>query len=540
MAAAFVAYNGTQLVPSPFITVDKQYQKSDDGTNLGTLFNITLEGHIVATGAAQVMDLNAGITGIDARQDEFRNIFNTDGQLLEISCGSTILWSGYPRINNITFDRSNDNWTVKIPYTVNLELDIEGLDEDSALAPPYIESASENWQLEFIDEINTFDINLAGVVNQEETWYETHSGLAHTTYYGVDSNPHVLRLTHSVQAKGKRHYTTGNLDLPAWQQARNYVVPLLGYDADKVESSGVFNLTTTNFDPFNHARANIIDELAGTFSVTETFMIKNTGLTTAPTGDATEDFEVTVNRQANNALTVVSIRGTIQGLDTRTYGTNPDDFSVTKTRYAGASGYFDDVRPRLFSRAQVLSQGTGDGSTRVLNPIALNDTVATNPSRGTITYSYDFNDRPCFFIDDVNVLSEVVTINDSNPTNVFAQLVVLGRRAGPILQELTTTTASTRDVSIELFVRPSGGPSGCNSIIAALSQKPTVAVEALLCTLETELVDNNTQVFKHRDTESYDVTIGRYSRQVGWTYQACEGNNLDNMSFCLSGTRQIR
>src|SRR5690606_3496765 len=144
------------------------------------------------------------------------------------------------------------------------------------------------------------------------------------------------------------------------------------------------------------------------------------------------------------------------------------------------------------------------------------------------TYTYEYDDRPCNFV--TGALSEVITINDNDPTDVFASLTVLGRAAGPILQDIGTVTAATREVSIELVMAiPTGCDSGNCGVL--ITSSPRNQVNNLLCCLEGELTDAYNQVFKSQDTSSWSPKTGRYTRTVQWTYTNCSGD-APSTSFC--------
>ena len=161
----------------------------------------------------------------------------------------------------------------------------------------------------------------------------------------------------------------------------------------------------------------------------------------------------------------------------------------------------------------------------MLNPDPINRTVSHQGSKGIINYNYEFNDRPCAFI--TGSLSEQFTIVDNHPTDVFANLQVLGRTYGPVLQAITTVTEGTREVTIEA-VMPQ--PTGCSSPADLDQNKPTTNVENILFDFQQQLTSVYNQVFKHADTENWNPLTGRYSRSVGWTYQDC--TDSPDTSFC--------
>jgi hypothetical protein len=299
----------------PFITFNKEYNRADDGTIIGSTFNVTLEGTVTPV----LIGAEVNITAVDDLQDEIREIFNKDGMRLELKCGSDVLLKAFPRINSIEFGPENTHWVQKSPYTINLEFDEdESLNEEDHTGGDYVKSASESWGVEFDDGKNFHSWNIGG---------------------SDDVLPYVVRITHNVSAVGKRHYEengplafhSGAIEREAWEQAREYVVPRLGFDATKLECSGTFNLDGSLFSVFNHLRNCNIDELGGAYSVTETWLGVPTGVN-GVIDAGLEDFNINVRNSTDNGLTNVSIDGTIIGLEERNYGTEPSGFAIGRSK----------------------------------------------------------------------------------------------------------------------------------------------------------------------------------------------------------------
>jgi len=133
-----------------------------------------------------------------------------------------------------------------------------------------------------------------------------------------------------------------------------------------------------------------------------------------------------------------------------------------------------------------------------LNAVPVSNVNGKNPQTGVITYSYSYNNRPSNMI--AGALSEVVTVTDIYPGDVFAQIPILGRAEGPILQAINTYTARQRQLSIEAVMTPGTLVPDSSAIVVIAT--PT-----------------GTQVFKSNDQVSYSVNTGRYTRQVAWTYE---------------------
>lgn len=512
MSVTTMTYGGYSFSPVPTLDITKQHIKSEAQVPLGSIFRTRLNGFLIPSG-------QGGLEVTTDLMHELRTAFSGDGQLFSVQCDGQTVMECNPRILGIQFNESTDNWVNRIPYSIEIEYDNEpvniglegsGEDYEHGLIPPFIDNASENWSVEFIEDNAYFLWNISGDV--------------------TDSCPYTLRVTHSVTAKGRNHYNSGgDLRKPAWQEARDYVTPLLGYDTGIVQGEQVLNFDITEFDRYNHIRTNQVDELGGNYSVTETWLVVNSG-NIGILSNALEDFTVNVRTSLESDLTTVGIDGNIQGLESRTYSTGgvgtTGDFSIDESKYDAASSYWNLVQDRLFGRALYAGSGT---STRDLNPTPNITSVGHNPTRGIITYAYEYNDRPCNFIS--NSLFENISINDSHPTDIFAELAVLGRAVGPILQDISTVTSFKRNVNIDVIMPiPTVNCSDFDNIVNLIGEAPTGDVASLLCSIETNLTGAYSQVFKSQDTSSWEPKTGRYNRQVEWTVGDCSGSV--NTSFC--------
>lgn len=480
-----MTYGAYSFRPVPLMTLSNELQKpADQGEIIGEAYSISLRGTLIIPSGS------GSIVQIRQKQDELLTAFSGDGRLFELKCGSTTLLQAYPRIRSVSFDEGI--WVFQSPYTIELEFD--------ELAPgsgtSFLQDASEDWSVEF---------------GEQSKWAWTLPAGS-----GADTNPYRLRITHSLSATGKSRYNAAGLQVKAWQHARNYVIPRLGINTGYISNSGVFNMNAGSFSAYDHVRSIQSNEKAGTYSVTESWLVQETGLGGVP-GNAIEDFTISLRQTTDSDLTFVGIEGTIQGVESRTYGVNPGDFTISETKYASASGTWNTVKNRLLGRSNLLLDTVA--TTRDLNIIPLSTSVGHNPNTGSISYSYEYNDRPANCV--VGAKSETITITDTYPTDVFARLTVLGRAAGPVLQDLSTQTESTRSLSIEVVMAPATGCPTAGNVAAFMAQKPTAAVNVLISAIEADLSGNYSQFFKTEDQESWSPKDGRYSRNIGWLYQNC-------------------
>jgi hypothetical protein len=458
------------FTPAPLLSISKEYRKTPDDTLLGSVYKLNMEGTLCATGAGGL----ATIIGLQSGLQSAFSVALTGCSLFSLSCESIPLISGYPRVSApITFRNSSDNWVFTAHYTAGLEWD----DNLTANTSGVITEASETWNFDFLNEKNYYDLGSLG-----------------KQYY-------MGQLTHNVSAKGLRQCINGTIT-PGWQSAKSFVQGKMGYESMVTMDSGIINFDVAKTSPVNHIRNFNVDELGGSYTATETWVLLPSGSTQA---HITEDFEVGVHTSAENPMTNVTINGVIQGYETRSCTSSP--MAVSESKFAAASGYWTTAQSMLLTRAQSLSSIS-------LNSIPINSVYGYNIGNGIVNYNYEYNNRPSNCV--TGALSENITITDNNPADIIAIIPIIGRKQGPILQEIGTKSVRTKTVNVEVQM-----PfyTGCGANL--LGSSPEVAVaSAILRPIQTSLSGSYDQVFLSNDTPSWSPKSGRYSRSVTWTLQS--------------------
>jgi hypothetical protein len=416
-----VLYDGSRLIPAPFVSIQKTYERADDGQKLGSLFTIQLSNDLVTfkgspdsdqtlwtAGGYPPDEVVAGDSRLASalrKQEALRELFSQDGRLLEIQSndGSQPMKCN-PTVKDINIDQGS--WYNVVKYTITLEanaITVNGIEIGEDDFDQYISTASESWSFE----------------TDEET---PESVELNRTY----------RLTHTLSAKGKVHYDeTGAQIREPWEQARAWVLPRLGLDSAVVFSSGVHNLPSY-YGGYNHVRTSQTDKIGGNFSATEAWILAS--------GAALEDFTVETSTNSEDGKTRVSINGSIKGLEVRN-----GDFQVTSSKFVNADSKWSGVYPILISRAQNYSNKT-------LNIIPLGSTVGKNPALGIITYGFEYDNRPSNVLTDS--VSEVISLEDNFDVDAIAVIPILGRVAGPLIQDLNSHRENARTLNIEVVYDP--------------------------------------------------------------------------------------
>lgn len=491
-----VLYGGARLVPAPFCSIQKTYERADDGTKIGSTFSIQLSNDIVAFKgspdsdqtlwtaggypADEVISSDARLGAIIRKQEAIRELFSRDGLLLEIQSndGSQPMKCN-PIVKDISFNEGS--WFNVCRYTINLEaptVTVNGIEIGEDDFTEYISAASETWSFETDED----------------------------TPESIDLN-RIYRLTHSISAKGKTYYDeNGTLVKPAWQWARDWVLPRLGIDNVISLSSGVNNLPSY-YGGYNHIRNNEIDETGGSFSCTESWIMAS--------GSALEDFTVEINKSIDDGKTIVGINGTIRGLEVKN-----SNFQITSTKFANADSKWSGVYPILISRAQTYSGKT-------LNIIPVSTTVGKNPALGTINYGFQYDNRPSNTISDT--ISEVVSLSDTFDIDAIAVIPILGRTAGPLIQDLNSHKENSRTLNIELVFDPEVVNTG-NIVNRLVTNNPIVKepykteiqniVNAVNPTAAGLLNNNNVAAtVKKVVSQQADWDGARFSLSIQWIWE---------------------
>jgi hypothetical protein len=406
------------------------------------------------------------LTALLRKQEAVRALFATDGLVFEVTGFDGFTpFKCNPRVKRVEFpdgEGKGANNTETWAYTVTLEADsVAGLAGSDQPAPDTrVSKFSSEWNMEVLDETRP-------------------------TY----------RLTRYLAATGRRLFDeTGALldGKEAWQNARDYLLDAVGLGLNPVRmaSSGVLDAATVQ--AFNYLRSDHIAEAAGACSVTETWVCYD------PKGEppALHERTVTARTSIQDGRVTVAVGGTVQGLEQR----DPNTRALTATRYANAQAkWAGHVFPALYATAQAGLVGL---AATTLNPLPVSASVGTNDVAGTVTYQYEYDNRPANFTP--GALSETVTVTSVHAADVFAQVPVLGRPLGPVLQGTGTVTAKKRTVALEVQM-----PAATTNV--SLAQPDTAPLVAALAPAGPFFVEADEEIWVPR--------TGRYSRTTTFVYE---------------------
>jgi hypothetical protein len=446
--------------PNPGVSISRVGERSPG--NYDTLFTpleVTLEGNIITSGFQPV------VSGIRAIEDAFSPELGC--QAFKIQCDSNdplIDSSGV--VTNINFQPRNDADLFAQNGAYTITLTIPSLSGDAPIASG-ITAISEEWSIQHLDE------------------------KAGGTAFGGALMDTAFTVSHNVSLQVDGCATDGLSD------AESYLNTLYGSSTPSdANVSNVFDISSLSITYSNHYRTINKNVQEGSINMTESWV--------ASTGTALEDFEVTREKNIDSDQTTVTANGTIQGLASISY---PAGTGSTSKMENAISHWTGVVSGNLYSRANAIYDGSYS-----LNPTGFSSSLGYNGGAGTVSYNFVFNDRPANCV--ANAKSEIININETNPNDIFASLTVLGRLAGPLFQEVGTSGARTREISIEAILPRSGA---CN--FADFTAPGDY--DSLVDTYEAGLIAAYSQVFINNDTKTWSPKDGRFTWTKGWTVGNC-------------------
>ena len=492
------------------------------------------------------------------KQKALRALFARDGQRVELSNWSddeeTIIC--YPRVIDISFEEGI--YVDKCDYTITLEadtllnskfhVDAEGalITGDGIARSGLYEHdllRDEHKQLHPDGHLVLASLSGAFISDFTEDWSLELDESA-------SEQPHInksYRVTHTVNATGKTHYGPKNPELgldshevvkrEAWEQARLFVQNKLcssiqdlypnkhrqrnefGNEIAKPRiGKGLLELHHA-YQGYNHTRTEQINQSAGSYSVTETFLLAS--------GTAYENYNMNISSDISSPYISVSIDGNVKGLTP----INPSGaaFGGTHLKHS-TSGAYDVAIHKYMSISNSGKFGIAcdlykraNASVAVhLNSQPNSVSLGMNENTGEITYNLAFDNRPTNIVS--GVLSENITVNDTYPGDVFAVIPVLGRPTGPVLQYIGGRTEYRRDVQLSLQMDYTKIPYGStrNSL---LLKKPSVIeptasqISKLIQELSPEGEQGVRKYFLSPPQESWSPKEGSYNISLSWVYE---------------------
>ena len=513
--------NNSGAYPTPQISMSLEYDRDNTGKVFGAKNIINLEGVIYSASGS------GGFTILANSESGLRKAFSVDGQPFVFGCGSTNFYSGNAKVSRYTADKSTNYWNTTINYSIDLEVEVSGSGFD------YVSSVQDEWNIEPLEEYSYVPRPFPAA---------TIPGDLPTSPFNFIVGPSypAYRISRTVGAVGKFIPTgSGGSGIDGLVNAQNWVKKQIG---SGLKISGA----TSGLTLYNFVRSVSASISEGSYRVTDTFL----GLPTGMSGAYTESFTVESSVDPTY-LRTITINGTIKGLEAINTGNIDSSGTIgsglsglfiptvpsgrgSGNKFANAISGYNTVKSGLYDRCRAFMSPTGTAvntgtffgrffgrNESALNPLPTSITEGFNPAEGSVTYSWAYNNRPLNLIS--GSISETLTVNDNFPSQQIAEIFVIGRRLGPVMQDLGTYTSATRDVTFEvLFLRPTG-LSGLQFSKTAY-QSITGLVESFNPTylLGTSNLTSNCKAFVKSNTENWSVSEGRFVKIKSWAWTKCD------------------
>lgn len=468
-----VSYNGKRLIPAPFVSLERVFQRTANNTIIGSLWEGKIEGTIVSYKGSpsssgvfwtlggypsdETLTDSNFLGAILRKQEAISNLFSTDGNSLEFqSEDGTFPLKCFPTITNISFQAGQ--WYYESNYNISFQAPKIYGTIDDGYVPQFLSDASESWQIE---------------TEQEPQGLEA-------------SKQRIYRVTHNLSAVGKTF--PGNTSSDSLTVAKDWVQARLGLDSSYATSL----IVGSSGSAYNYVRSETTGLMDGQYSITETWIL-------AP-DYASETFNIETRKSIDTGLTTVTINGIITGLESAGTTGMP---TVVTTKYENAQSKWTTVYAEIFARALSYS------SISDLNVNEISSSVQHNPVEGTITYSYEYNNRPSNLI--TGAKSEIITIFDSLNTNIVAIIPVLGRTVGPVLQNINTSRERTRTLNIEVVMDNTLSNTFTNPLISLVS--------GLVAQANPSAAFGASQVYLTENNYNWEPKSNRGSCVQTWIYE---------------------
>ena len=505
--------DGGLVGPFPTFSINREDISTGDGTYIGTKFSIEITGtatlnvndeqDITAAGSRQNAVMGAALTALQFDRDSFPTQGTGSLEISPYGGKENIIRFSDARLLSISLpEQTEEEAGVQyLQYTFSFEAYKDASDNNSngstgtpANTTYKLSSAEESWELSENDQ-KFFQSN-----DPTQNVYKTYT------------------LTHTVSATGLKKYNSSNIatDGEAWRQAQKWVKTRLKSPSevrnpittDLMNDSEYWSTTfipvnmdggtreaitpdlrsgSVGYKGYNHVRSVSSDLGAGSYSVTETWVLCDQS-----TVKATHDIEVSIEDDKSQ-LVSVSISATIQGLNSNAADSNTQD------SYANAKLAYETIKSKTYSLATAAYAAFGASGT--LRNKRITESYGENKISGTITYSVSYNDDE---ISLPNAISENLTVNYDNTeglNQVTAKIPIIGKEDGPVIQKMNTTTIKTVSVTFDAVMEK-----------GYRSSPPTAAAGTAV---DEYKPDGGIQQSK---TESWSPKTGSYNLQISWEY----------------------
>ena len=358
---------------------------------------------------------------------------------------------------------------------------------------------TENWQNGSLDYAVTF-INNSG---------STYSHVYDVSYNSDGNSPPSVTINGTIQGITRDGYYQTNQNrmsnvISGWALVEpNLKTLAFAYPNGVIFPTGI---SSSRFSDRPAGRSVAFNKANGSITYSANFPYKDPSGSTSSTHEETFTVDCQTNDAFNDTdgglLGTATINGTIRGI-------SASDFPLEK--YANAQSAWTTVRGLLYNRANSLFEYSFDDSPSLITrPVS--KSVSYNQLAGVVNYSVVYTNA--LAPTDNDIATADVIVQNAPKSRIVAQQPIPGRLAGPIIQDIGTTTAYTRNVSINLKMAPKG--SRAYWTFADITT-PRAVASGYLSNSVSDLGVLNTDWFITNQNEAWDTKNGTYTTQYDIT-----------------------
>jgi hypothetical protein len=508
------------------------------------------------------IDYNRAMSILE-KQKAIRALFARDGQYMEISpiTNDAPILSCYPSVESVNFEEGTYVNTCK--YTINLSAPIMYKDGKASLESHSLSTSNAESYKTNAENLYNYDQRYSinnqvqwslpsGLIEDfTDTWsLEADEGFFLKTAPSPNGNrsvPRMYRITRNVSATGKTAYYRENSitkRYEAWENARKFLLDNIlretGYYSTNrsTDFPGLFSYSPNSFGygflqlsgiykGYNHVRTENIDVTAGSYSISDTWLL------TSGNNNTIESYDLSLSSSVDSPLINVSMNGKIKGLttDMMDVANTPFTSSLTprsKTFEHAIKEYYRLSNHDKFGFTSALYQRACAMSPVQMHPVPTTNNITVNKHLGEIDYNVSFNNRPHTFFS--NVKSENINITDTYPGDIYAMMPVINRSTGPLFQYIGGISQYERSLSIEFVVDRDymyNDSAKMTNKIHYLMRSPSKNPSSLIHQELQKLILTYSPAYEpfirkyvvNPISESWDPKSGRYSVNISWVYE---------------------
>ncbi len=557
-----------QLGAAPLVTINRDFLQDGAGTAIGINTKINLAGQIRPSGT------QLGFTKLLEKEQKLRDLFSKTAGDFEIVKQGTVIFSGInAKIISYSTEKSDNNWTMSLAYSIDLEyyepIQLKNEDSDKSYR---VTSISEGWSIEPLEDyIYTLvpEADAEGIPQFRITRKVSAVGVPDEKFFSHFDKKRNADSEYNFIVVQQKPSSDAYLQAKKWVDDRlklpfsttdntdgRYTARLSNSDS----SSGSMFSSFGDMYLYNHTRNINYSITDGSYEVGDSWLAltKNTRYT--------EEFTIETSTDNKN-IRNVKVQGTVNGLQI-TQGNLYIDKDTLKIPHSGegkiyltgynvqgeqynntfpekynnaVSGWIYDVKPKLFHRAQSVINSRdrtqpwypttpgllppGNPVFRLesaLNPIPLSTSENHDLFNGKVSYTFEYNNLVKIIS---GVISESYKISTTGPSDSVAEVFVLDRPLGPVLQSLGTKSSTTKRIEVELVLVPPTSIAGFsmdnNNCPVAVGSYVFNTCEGFI-NAQAPIDEINGSIYSVKtNTFGWSPTDGRYSRVKEWLYQPC-------------------